>query len=172
MPQSQVPARQIPADAEFGQLYGSNPTIAALENDPALSNFMLSRSVAVILAHPIDFAINTLAGFIRLAIEPYRLETGWQGLIANPRALATIQFAATAFQCVVLAVMWIGVFRALWRRPRDWEQWILLGAALMLILPPSVFGDAISMRFRSPAIPFLAVLAGIGWFPAAGSGIR
>jgi hypothetical protein len=168
----QVPARQIPADAEFGQLYGCDPTISALENDPALSNFMLSRSVAVILAHPIDFAINTLAGFIRLAIEPYRLETGWQGLIAIPRALATIQFAATAFQCVVLAVMWIGVFRTLWRRPRDWEQWILLGAALMLILPPSVFGDAISMRFRSPAIPFLAVLAGIGWFPAAGSGIR
>ncbi len=159
-----VPARQIPGDAEFGQLYGSDPTISALENDPALSNFMLSRSVSVILAHPIDFAINTLAGFIRLAIEPYRLQTGWQGLITNPRALASIQFAATAFQCVVLAVMWIGVFCAVWRRPRDWEQWILLGAALMLILTASIYTDAISMRFRSPAIPFLAVLAGIGWF--------
>ena len=123
---------------------------------------MLSRSVAVILAHPIDFTINTLDGFIKLAIEPYELQTGWQGLITNPRAFAAIKLVATAFQCGMLAVIWIGVFRALWRRPRDWERWILLGAALMLILPPALYANAISMRFRSPAIPFFAVLAGIG----------
>ncbi len=114
---------------------------------------MLSKSVAVILAHPIDFAINTFEGFVRLAIEPYELQTGWQGAIANSRALVAIQLAATAFQGVVLAAIWIGVFRALWQRPRDWERWILLGAALMLILPPAIYAerdlDAISIAGNS-----------------------
>jgi hypothetical protein len=155
-------ARPTPGDAQFEQFYGSDPVIPALEADPALSSFMLSKSVAVILAHPIDFAINTLEGFGRLALEPYELQTGWQGAIENPRALVAIQLAATVFQCVVLAAIWIGVFRALWQRPRDWERWILLGAALMLILPPALYANGISMRYRSPAIPFFAVLAVIG----------
>ena len=155
-----------PGDAQFEQLYGSDPVISALEADPALSSFMSSKSLAIILAHPIDLAINMFEGFVRLAIAPYELQTGWQGSIANPRTLIAIRSAATAFQCVVLAVIWIGVFRALWDRPRDWDRWILLGAALMLILPPALYANGISMRYRSPAIPFLAVLAGIGWFPA------
>ena len=166
-----IPARPSPRDGEFEQLYGSDSIVAALENDPALSNFMLSRSLAVILAHPIDFAIITLEGFTRLAIEPYALQTGWQGLITNSRALAAIQFAAAAFQFVMLAAIWIGVFRALWNRPRDWEQWILLGAAVLLLLTPSIYAEGISMRYRSPAIPFLAVLAGIGWLRATSVGI-
>jgi hypothetical protein len=166
-----VPARPSPGDAEFEQLYGSDPIVAALESDPALSNFMLSRSLAVILSHPIDFAIITLEGFIKLAIVPYELQTGWQGVISNSRALVAIQFAAAAFQFVMLAAIWIGVFRALWSRPRDWEQWILLGAALMLLLAPSIYAEGISMRYRSPAIPFLAVLAGIGWLRATTSGV-
>jgi hypothetical protein len=166
-----VPSRPSRGDAEFDQLYGSDPIVAALENDPALSNFMLSRSLAVILAHPIDFAIITLEGFIRLAIEPYALQTGWQGLITNSRALVAIQFAAMAFQSVMLVAIWIGVFRALWNQPRDWNQWILLGAALLLLLTPSIYAEGISMRYRSPAIPFLAVLAGIGWLRATTSGI-
>jgi hypothetical protein len=166
-----VPSQQAGGDTEFARLYGDDPTVAALEDNPAVSNFMLSKSVAVILAHPIDFAINTLEGFVELAIEPYQPQTGWQGLITNAGALAAIRFVAVAFQGVVLAVTWIGVFRALWRRPRDWDRWILLGTALMLILPPSIYAAGISMRYRSPAIPFLAVLAGIGWFPATSSGI-
>jgi hypothetical protein len=165
-----APARPTLGDAQFDQLYGSDPVISALEADPALSNFMFSRSVAIILAHPIDFAINALEGFVKLAFEPYQLQTGWQGSITNLRAIRALQVAANAFQCVVLVVIWIGVFRALWQRPRDWERWILLGAALMLILPPAIFANGISIRFRSPAIPFFAVLAGLGWFPAPGSG--
>ncbi len=167
-----APSRPTLGDAQFEQLYGFDPVISALEANPALSSFMYSRSAAIILAHPIDFAINTLEGFVRLALAPYQLQTGWQGSIANPRALVAIRSAATAFQCVVLAVIWIGVFRALWQRPRDWDRWILLGAALMLILPPALYANGISMRYRSPAIPFLAVLAGIGWFPTTGSAIR
>ena len=155
-------ARPTLGDAQFEQLYGSDQVIPVLEADPALSSFMLSKSVAVILAHPIDFAINTLEGFGKLALEPYELQTGWQGAIASSRALVAIQLAATAFQCVVLAVIWIGMFRALWQRPRDWERWILLGAALMLILPPALYANGISMRYRSPAIPFFAVLAAVG----------
>lgn len=169
---ARVAKRQPRGDAQFEQLYSSDPTVSALETDPALSSFMLSRSVAVILAHPIDFTINTFEGFIKLAIEPYELQTGWQGLITNPRAFAAIQLVATAFQCGVLAVIWIGVFRALWRRPRDWERWILLSAPLMLILPASIYADGISIRYRSPAIPFLAVLAGIGLLPTTSSGFR
>jgi Glycosyltransferase family 87 len=166
-----APAQPTTRDAQFGQLYGSHPAISALEADPALSSFMLSKSVAIILAHPIDFAINTLEGFVRLALAPYQLQTGWQGAVTNSRVLVAIQLAATGFQCVVIAVIWIGVFRALWQRPRDWERWILLGAALMLILPPAIYANGISMRYRSPAIPFFAVLAGIGWFSSTGSGI-
>jgi hypothetical protein len=166
-----VPARSSPGDTEFEQLYGSDPIVSALESDPALSNFMLSRSLAVVLAHPIDFAIITLEGFIKLAIVPYELQTGWQGVISNSRALVAIQFAAAAFQFVVLVAIWIGAFRALWNRQQDSERLILLGAALMLLLAPSIYAEGISMRYRSPAIPFLAVLAGIGWLRASTSGI-
>jgi hypothetical protein len=41
----------------------------------------------------------------------------------------------------------------------------------MLLLAPAIYANGISMRYRSPAIPFLAVLAGIGWLRATTSGI-
>jgi hypothetical protein len=49
---------------------------------------------------------------------------------------------------------------------------LLLFAAILLILPASPIVGALSRRFRSPAIPFLAMLAAYGWTSAGARFLR
>lgn len=136
---------------------------------PAVSSFMLWRAVSIIVKHPIDAAVVTLDGLVKLAFEPYLLETGWQGFIRSPQIFRFIRFASTAFQGLVLAILWIGVTLALWKERRNTERWILFSSAMLLILAASPCGISVNARFRAPAIPFLAVLAAAGWAPRSGS---
>jgi hypothetical protein len=130
---------------------GYEPIVWMLESDPTLANFMLSKSLSVIATHPLDTAAITVEGLVPLAFAPYVLETGWQGFVTNPRVVTA-----------VLAALWLGVLLALIDSPRDLERWILLAAAIALLLPAAPYVGMISIRYRAPAIPFLAVLAGIG----------
>ena len=151
--------------AEPPAAYGHEPTVWMLESDPTLANFMLSKSMSVIARHPLDTAAITVEGLAPLAFAPYVLETGWQGFVTNPRVVTALRFASTAFQIVMLAALWLGVLLALIDSPRDIERWILLAAAILVLLPAAPYVGMISIRYRAPAIPFLAGLAGIGISP-------
>ncbi|MDB5108272.1 MAG: rane protein of unknown function [Candidatus Binatus sp.] len=142
------------------------------ESDPALSRFMFSRAIAIILAHPIDSAIIFVRGFLKLAFEPYFVESGWHGLVAESRALSAFRVFIFCFDGVMVAILWIGSLLALRDSPRDPERWLLLFAAILLILPASPIVGALSRRFRSPAIPFLAMLAAYGWTSAGARFLR
>ena len=136
---------------------------------PSVSSFMFWRALSIIFQHPIDAAAVTVHGFVQLAFEPYLLETGWHGFVQSPLIFRLIRFASTTIQGLVLAILWIGVILALWREPRDIERWILFSSAILLLLAASPFGISVNARFRAPAIPFLAVLAGAAWAPRNGS---
>lgn len=151
--------------AEPPAAYGHEPTVWMLESDPTLANFMLSKSMSVIARHPFDTAAITVEGLAPLAFAPYVLESGWRGFVTNPRVVTALRFASTAFQIVMLAALWLGVLLALIDSPRDIERWILLAAAILALLPAAPYVGMISIRYRAPAIPFLAVLAGIGISP-------
>jgi hypothetical protein len=153
------------AGARWPAVYGNEPTVWTLESDPSLATFMLSKSMSVIAAHPLDTAAITVEGLLRLAFAPYALQSGWRGFVIDQRAFAALRFVSTAFQCVVLIALWLGVLLALVDAPRDLERWILLAAAILLLLPAAPYTEMVAIRYRSPAIPFLAVLAGIGIAP-------
>jgi hypothetical protein len=150
------------ADARFGSddlLQNTWGPVAT----PAGSRFMLSKALAVILRHPVWTAFITSRGFAALAFQPYILETGWKGLVTNRVIFEAIRLVSTAFQLVLLGLLYAGVFRSLRSDPGDSERWSLLSAAIVLLLAAAPFSGNINARFRSPAIPFLAVLAGAGW---------
>ncbi len=130
---------------------------------PAVSSFMFSRAVSIIVRHPIDTAIVTLHGFVQLAFGPYELQTGWHGFVRRPAVFRFIRFASTTVQALVLALLWIGVARAFWKEPREAQRWVLFLSAAMLLLAASPFGFGVNARYRCPAIPFLALLAAAGW---------
>ena len=67
------------------------------------------------------------------------------------------------FDAMLLYLIWIGVARALWIHWRDDQLWILFGVALLLLLATAPSTDNFDARFRTPAIPFLAAIAGVGW---------
>ncbi len=133
------------------------------DDAPAVSSFMFRRAVAIMVKHPIDTAIVTVDGLLKLAFIPLQLETGWHGFVQNPAVFRLINFASTTVQGLIIAILWIGVARALWEEPGDAERWILFSAAAILLLAASPFGAGVNARYRSPAIPFLAVLAAAGW---------
>jgi hypothetical protein len=137
---------------------------------PAGSQFMLSRALRVILEHPFDTAAITLQGFVQLAFEPYVLETGWQGFIKDQSTFNVVKFASTVFQWFTLSLLWTGVIIGLARAPNDKGRWLLLGAAVLLLLAASPFAGNINTRFRTPAVPFLAALAGMGLSPRSKAG--
>lgn len=133
------------------------------DDAPALSSFMFRRAVSIIVKHPIETALVTLDGFGQLAFKPYMLETGWRGFVRSPALFGFLRFVSTTVQGLILAILWSGAALAVWREPRDVERWILFSTAMLLLLAASPFGVGVNARYRSPAIPFLAVLAAAGW---------
>lgn len=130
---------------------------------PAGSRFMLAAALPIIVGHPIDAVAITLTGFAEIAFRPYVLETGWQGFIRRRPVFEAVRSVSTAVQCALLVLLWTGVARAATRARDDADRWALLAAGVLLILAASPFPGNTSVRFRSPAMPFLAVLAGAGW---------
>ena len=147
----------------------AKPGVWGSADAPAVSSFMFWRAVSIIVKHPIDTAIVTLDGFIQLAFRPYQLETGWHGFVRSLAVFRFIRFVSTTVQGLIIAILWIGVARAFWKEPRDTERWLLFLSAALLLLAASPFGVGVNERYRSPAIPFLALLAATGWSHAGRS---
>ena len=146
------------------QLPPTDAIVYAVESAPSISRFMLARSVSIIARHPIDTTIVTIKGLLTLMFVPHAPEVGLSHLVSDSNASELIRLSSMTFEATVLAIMWIGVARAFWRWPQDHNLWILMGAATLLLLAAAPNADFIDVRYRSPAIPFLAILAGAGWF--------
>ncbi len=140
----------------------------AVQTSPRVAKLMLSRSIDVIASHPIATAEVTALGFLRLAFEPHEPQVGLAKIVnGGGSAFRLVKIASMAFDAMLLYVVWIGVARALWIYRRDDQLWILLAVALLLLLATAPSADNFDARFRVPAIPFLATIAGVGWVSLA-----
>jgi hypothetical protein len=144
---------------------------------------MVKRSFAVLFGHPIATIAMTLRCFAWLAIVPDRANlNGFLGtngrssvfLVASENIGLRIKEMLrspllTAFvliQIPLVVLTWIGVSLSLiFIRQQEGRMipmmLVPLGAALVMLLVGS--GPWAIARFRVPAMPFLAMLAGIGW---------
>ena len=136
----------------------------AVQTSPQVAHLMLSRSIDVMESHPLATAEVTLLGFLRLAFEPHQPEVGLAKIVnGDGSAFRLVKIASMVFDAMLLYLVWIGVARALWIHWRDDQLWILFGVALLLLLATAPSADNFDARFRTPAIPFLAAIAGVGW---------
>ena len=125
---------------------------------------MLSRSIDVIASHPIATAEVTAIGFLRLAFEPHAPAVGLAKMVdGGGPAFRVVKIGSMAFEAMLLWLVWIGVAPAMFVYSRDDQLWILVGVALLLLLAASPYFDVFDPRYRVPATPFLATIAGVGW---------
>ncbi len=144
---------------------------------------MRNRGLKILLAHPWAASIVTLKGLLRNCFGVQRQTLG--GFLFGPRfdpgrrlrgtgfdrkILALLSYpgllALMLIQSLILAFTWLGVALACcrWREARASRQSLIavpfLFAALLLV---AAAGPEASDRFRVPAMPALALLAGYGW---------
>lgn len=144
---------------------------------------MMKRSFAVLLSHPIAAAVMTLRCFAWLAIVPDRanlnalLGTNGRssvflmaseniGLRIKEMLYSPLLSVFVLIQIPLVVFTWIGVSISLIQirhQPRSTIPMILVlfGVGIVMLLVGTTPG-AIA-RFRVPAMPFLAMLAGVGW---------
>jgi hypothetical protein len=144
---------------------------------------MTKRSLAVFFGHPVATSAMTLRCLAWLAIVPDRanlnavLGTNARSsvfLMASQNVTLRIRemlrspllSVFVAVQVPLTIFMWIGVgitLKQIRRQPRGQLPLILiaLGVAFVMLLIGA--GPQAIARFRLPAVPFLAILAGVGW---------
>lgn len=147
--------------------------------DAQMDHLMVARSLKIISAHPFQFIRMSLISLLWLAIVPDRanlltvmsthdasIPFTPAGALANRIKTALRSPTITAllsFQLASILVIWIGVARALLSPgARRGELIVLVFIALTMLALAS--GSEAQARLRTPAIPFLAIAAGAGWF--------
>jgi 4-amino-4-deoxy-L-arabinose transferase-like glycosyltransferase len=157
-----------------------SPSQSPREIDAHMDHQMVARSLKVIAAHPFEFVRMSLVSMLWLAVIPdranlsivmSRLDPSIPNLPAGSglAAKAETLFRSPAitsilvFQLALIFVVWVGVIRALVSPvPRRGELFVLVFIALTMLALAS--GPEAGSRYRTPAIPFLAIAAGVGWF--------
>jgi hypothetical protein len=74
------------------------------------------------------------------------------------------------FQMAVTVLVWAGIGRALlWciQGSAEYRMWIMYLTAVALLFIFAAAGGEASVRFRVPVVPLLAIVAALGFFPAA-----
>jgi hypothetical protein len=147
---------------------------------------MLHRSLSVFSSHPVATLTMLLRCFAWLAIVPDRanlnalLRSHARSsvfLIASQNPAKRIRetlrspplAAFVALQVPFILFTWIGVFLTLLRLPArfpDQRPLILIPLAVAFLMMLAGTGPGAIARFRLPAMPFLAMLTGIGWSEA------
>jgi 4-amino-4-deoxy-L-arabinose transferase-like glycosyltransferase len=150
---------------------------------PALESRMLSDSARILLHDPVATFLVTARSLVWLALVPDRASLNE---LLGTDAGATTYLAATTqlgervrqllrsplltvlvvFQFVLLIVIWIGVGRALAGlrgKPASEVAMILIPFSVAMAMMILAAGAEAYARFRMPAMPFLTILAGIGW---------
>jgi len=144
---------------------------------------MVRKSIQIFLQHPIATAVVMGRGFLLVATVPDRNElneiigthgAGPFGLPPSADILIRVQnmlhspllTMLVLLQLVVTLFVWTGVGRAILRYNVHSKReasllWIPFSLALLMLACAA--GPDAQARFRVPAVPFLAMLASIGW---------
>jgi hypothetical protein len=160
--------------------------LVTLEERPRLGGSMYQAFAKAARGHLLDEAVICAQGLLQLAFEPYSPGIGLKGLMRGESSASTlpvasnqrnafhsIVWATVAFQVLWLLLAWSGALMAL---VRVWRSRSLTLASvpialwvftMLLLIAPSPFFDMRDLRYRTPIVPFLALLAGIGWFGEA-----
>jgi 4-amino-4-deoxy-L-arabinose transferase-like glycosyltransferase len=160
------------------------PSAGDYPDTPAtLEPRMVSHSLRILLHDPVATFIVTARSLAWLALVPDR---GSLNELLGTDAGATSYLAATAqlgerirrlrrsplltalvtIQFVLIVVTWLGVERALLGlrgKPAREAALILIPFSIALLMMIMAAGAEAYARYRMPAAPFLAMLAGIGW---------
>jgi hypothetical protein len=170
----QVTMEGIPGDS-FGKMQ------QLIVREPSVESSMTRAAMRIMLKYPLTATEVTLRAFEALCLRPHEIGLGAREMLSinenRPEGLRQqiVSFASWSldvFQVALLIVMWFGSMRAVWRylrhrAPQTKEVVFYAGAALVLLAAACPFlGWMIDVRYRIPAVPFLAILAGIGWFPS------
>jgi 4-amino-4-deoxy-L-arabinose transferase-like glycosyltransferase len=137
---------------------------------PGLTLKMLVFGVARIVADPGYTITCTLLDPSSTSFDcfPGKSTMNDPGLIdkalSRVGAMSAIQILALALSAVVLACLYGGAAIGLVRLLRE-RDWLTLGVTLLLIgyFVGLSAGAESNSRFRIPALPFMAILAGAGW---------
>ncbi len=142
----------------------------------------MGESLSIFTGHPVETAIVIVKGLILVSTVPDRNELneligttggGPFGLPPSDDTLMRVRSMLrstplTAFvsvELVMILFIWVGVGRVIIRSERKsvgeaWALYIPLLFAITMLLSGSPVGHA---RLRVPAMPALAMLAGVGW---------
>jgi len=148
--------------------------------EPLVEWSMTQAAIGIILKYPLTAAEVTFHAFEVLCLRPHEIGLGARQMLGvndskpagmRRHVVSIARWSLDVFQIVLLIVMWLGSVRAVWlfvqhRSAQSIEVMFYAVAALVLLAAVSPFlGWMIDVRYRIPAMPFLAILAGIGWFP-------
>ena len=164
---------------------------------PELVNRMKRSAFRTLATHPLEVVLMTVQASAYLAFAPMRspvaVMIGTQGASAGEGFNAgapTLGRLRTTFRTILLSpvlsglvlveavltlALWTGVGLA-WMRmlcaKSEYRLWVLfLSAAGLLLMLLGAGGDA-DVRFRCPAIPLLAAVAALGYFPGRSASSR
>ncbi len=162
--------------------------LVTIEDRPWLGSSMYRVFADVARRHPLDEAAICAEGLMRLALQPYSPGIGLQGLMRGESGASTLPVssdqrstfrvivsATVAFQALWLTLAWSGTLMALgraWRCGRSRYSAVVIALSvftMLLLAAPAPFFGIWDLRYRTGAVPFLALLAGMGWFSAAAS---
>jgi hypothetical protein len=154
----------------------------ALEIEPRLGSLMYRPYRKAVWDYPFIAAKLCFVGFFHLAMLPYLPGVGFRGLLrgeSGPSVLPLSRNAGLIFRLVILTAIifqsmlliwvWCGVLLAqlaAWRLgfcPYTTIVITLTIYAMILLAVASPFFDNWDLRFRTPAIPFLAIVGSLGW---------
>jgi hypothetical protein len=164
-------------------------------NKSALTaRLMTQMGRRIVFSHPRELFFMTLASAFYVAVIPDRTLLAWElglrggharpqlGLAADPFSLRriavevgnTLQSPLLVFlligQFALIVLTWFGVALALYRSVHsrvDYRVWTLYLTAIAILLIALAAGAEAAVRFRVPALPLLAVVMGLGYFPSA-----
>ena len=153
---------------------------------PELYQDTIRRSIRILTADPVATARMTIRSFLWLTVVPDR---GDLNSFLSLHGGASVTYPASeriaerlhdllrspaltglvAYEVLIMIFVWVGVVRAavILRNGRAGPAFLLLiplAIAMLMILLAA--GPEATGRMRTPAIPFLAMLAGIGWMDA------
>ena len=147
----------------------TSDAIHILLNDPAGTVSMTARSFFWLAVVPDRGGLNELLG-TNAGATSYLAATGEIGARLKQLVHSPLLTVLVLLQLILTAFTWIGAALAVIRlrgRPRREIAVVLipLGVALVMILLAS--GAEAYARYRMPAIPLLAIVAGVGWSGAS-----